>query len=120
MKAQRINTDKKHAHGIKNNPSNLETIINENSGSCIKYAVYSPSDLSSRFKQVVDENNPVVVISPVRRSKRQESFQNHQSTPSSLKPMMPMLLDSLSELDQKIDYAWVPNTAIKDLQSPFQ
>lgn len=119
MKAQRIDIKGKRVHDTKHTIIDLGSLNKESGGSCVKYAVYSPSTLSSRFKQLVDENNPVVIVSPVRRSKRHGSSQIHPSALPTKSPK-PILLDSLSELDQKIDYAWLPNTAIKEGQNPFQ
>jgi hypothetical protein len=77
-------------------------------GSCVKYAVYASPTLSTKFKSLVDENNPVVVISPVRRSVRHLNIKTQET------PTKPRLLDALSELGPEVDYAWVPNNAILD------
>lgn len=116
MKAQRIDITGKRTYDTKHISIDLGSLKKDNEGSCVKYAVYSPSTLSPRFRQFVDENNSVMIISPVRRSKRHESSQIHLNS----LPSKPILLDSLSELGQEIDYAWLPNAAIKERQNPFQ
>ncbi len=124
MKAQRLYStvpasplkkNQSNAHEAQTTPTaHCVDTAQENKGSCIKYAVYPSPLQSGKFRHFVNENEPVVVISPVRRSTRHLTMtpqKNHSENISTT----PRLLNSLDELGSEVDYAWVPNQNIRGL-----